>query len=44
MSRRLMGKASFFDLRDKSDKVQVYLRMNEIGKEEFDDYKEGRYR
>ena len=26
MSRRLMGKASFFDLRDKSDKVQVYLR------------------
>ena len=29
MSRRLMGKASFFDLRDKSDKVQVYLRMNE---------------
>ena len=27
MSRRLMGKASFFDLRDKSDKVQVYLRM-----------------
>lgn len=41
MSRRLMGKASFFDLRDKSDKVQVYLRMNEIGKEEFDDYKKG---
>ena len=41
MSRRLMGKTSFFDLRDKSDKVQVYLRMNEIGKEEFDDYKKG---
>ena len=41
MSRRLMGKASFFDLRDKSDKVQIYLRMNEIGKEEFDDYKKG---
>ena len=41
MSRRLMGKASFFDLRDKTDKVQVYLRMNEIGKEEFDDYKKG---
>ena len=41
LSRRLMGKASFFDLRDKSDKVQGYLRMNEIGKEEFDDYKKG---
>ncbi|MGN0632992.1 MAG: lysine--tRNA ligase [Oscillospiraceae bacterium] len=41
MSRRLMGKASFFDLRDKSDKVQVYLRMNEIGKEAYEQYKKG---
>lgn len=41
MSRRLMGKASFFDLRDRSDKVQVYLRMNEVGKEAYDQYKKG---
>lgn len=41
MSRRLMGKASFFDLRDKSDKVQVYVRMNDVGKEEFDRFKKG---
>ena len=41
MSRRLMGKASFFDLRDKSDKVQIYVRMNDIGKEEFDRFKKG---
>lgn len=41
MSRRLMGKASFFDLRDKSDKIQVYVRTNDIGKENFDDYKKG---
>lgn len=41
MSRRLMGKASFFDLRDKTDKIQVYVRMNEVGKEEFDLFKKG---
>ena len=41
MSRRFMGKASFFDLRDKSDKIQIYVRMNEIGKEEFDRFKKG---
>ena len=41
MSRRLMGKASFFDLRDKSDKVQIYVRTNDIGKDEFALYKKG---
>ena len=41
MSRRLMGKASFFDLHDKSGKIQVYLRMNEVGKEAYDSYKKG---
>ncbi len=38
MSKRMMGKASFMDLRDKSGKVQLYVRMNEVGKESFDRY------
>ena len=38
MSKRMMGKASFMDLRDKSGKVQLYVRMNEVGKEAFDRY------
>ncbi len=41
MSRRLMGKASFFDISDKSGRIQVYLRMNEVGKEAYDAYKKG---
>ena len=38
MSKRMMGKASFMDLRDKSDKVQLYVRLNEVTKENFDRY------
>ncbi len=38
MSKRMMGKASFLDLRDKSGKVQLYVRLNEVGKEDFDRY------
>ena len=38
MSKRMMGKAAFLDLRDKSDKVQLYVRLNEVGKEDFDRY------
>lgn len=38
MSKRMMGKASFMDLRDKSGKLQLYIRMNEVGKESFDRY------
>ncbi len=39
MSRRHMGKASFFDLRDHSDRMQMYIRMNEVGKEAFEAFK-----
>ena len=39
MSKRIMGKASFADVRDKSDRIQVYVRMNDVGKEEFDGFK-----
>ena len=36
---RDMGKANFIDLSDRSDKMQVYVRVNEIGEEEFADFK-----
>ena len=39
MSKRIMGKASFADVRDKSDRIQVYVRMNDVGKDEFTDFK-----
>ena len=39
MSWRDMGKANFIDVRDGSDRIQVYVRMNEIGKEAFADFK-----
>ena len=32
MSWRDMGKANFIDIRDKTDRMQVYVRMNDIGK------------
>lgn len=31
MSRRIMGKAAFLDLRDKSGKIQVYVRRDDVG-------------
>ncbi|MGN0612944.1 MAG: lysine--tRNA ligase [Porcipelethomonas sp.] len=39
MSWRDMGKANFIDVRDESDRIQVYVRMNDIGKEEFQEFK-----
>ncbi len=35
MSWRKMGKANFLDLRDRSGRIQVYVRMNDIGEEAF---------
>ena len=35
MSWRKMGKANFLDLRDKTGRIQVYVRINDIGEEEF---------
>ena len=35
MSKRVMGKAAFMDLRDASGKVQLYLRQDALGKDEF---------
>ena len=39
MSRRIMGKASFADVRDASDRMQIYVRIDEVGKERFDEFK-----
>ncbi|MBO5797091.1 MAG: lysine--tRNA ligase, partial [Clostridia bacterium] len=35
MSRRIMGKASFMDLRDNSDHMQIYVRRDDIGVDEY---------
>ena len=39
MSWRDMGKANFIDVRDSSDRMQVYVRMNDIGADEFAEFK-----
>lgn len=39
MSWRDMGKANFIDIRDSSDRIQVYVRSNDIGKDEFAEFK-----
>ena len=39
MSWRDMGKANFIDVRDKSDRIQVYIRSNDIGADLFKEFK-----
>ena len=39
MSWRDMGKANFIDIRDKSDRIQVYVRSNDIGADLFKEFK-----
>jgi lysyl-tRNA synthetase class 2 len=39
MSKRGMGKASFMDLRDGTDRMQVYVRLNDVGEETYADFK-----
>jgi lysyl-tRNA synthetase class 2 len=39
MTWRNMGKANFINVRDGSDRMQVYVRMNDIGEEEFKEFK-----
>ncbi|MCH5195039.1 MAG: lysine--tRNA ligase [Oscillospiraceae bacterium] len=39
MSWRDMGKANFIDVRDGSDRMQVYIRMNDIGEDAFAEFK-----
>ena len=39
MTWRNMGKANFIDVRDSTDRMQVYVRMNDIGEEQFKEFK-----
>ena len=39
MSWRDMGKANFIDIRDGSDRIQVYIRSNEVGADLFKEFK-----
>ena len=39
MSRRIMGKASFLDLRDGSDRMQVYVRRDDVGEDVYARFK-----
>ena len=39
MSRRDMGKANFIDIHDASGRMQVYVRVNDVGEEGFAEFK-----
>jgi len=39
MSWRDMGKANFIDVRDSSNRMQIYVRMNDIGADEYAEFK-----
>lgn len=39
MSMRDMGKASFFDLQDRYDKIQIYAKTDDLGEENYNDFK-----
>ena len=39
MTKRVMGKASFCDLMDKSGRIQIYVRRDEIGEEPYAAFK-----
>ena len=39
MSRRDMGKANFIDVADGKGRIQCYIRINDIGEENFEQYK-----
>lgn len=39
MSRRVMGKASFLDVADKTGRIQVYFRIDEVGEEVYKEFK-----
>ena len=39
MRKRDMGKASFVDVRDSSDKMQVYIKIDDVGQESYESVK-----
>lgn len=39
MNRRNMGKANFIDVRDDTDRMQIYVRMNDVGEDIYPEFK-----
>ena len=39
MSKRIMGKASFAQIQDSEGRIQLYIRMNDLGEEAYSDFK-----
>lgn len=39
MSKRGMGKASFCDLQDRDGKIQLYVKIDDVGEESYEDFK-----
>ena len=39
MTKRIMGKASFCHMQDREGRIQVYVRKDAIGEEEYNDFK-----
>ncbi|PAU95532.1 lysine--tRNA ligase [Aliifodinibius salipaludis] len=37
MTRRIMGGSTFFNLQDSEGEIQVYIRKNDVGKEEYNE-------
>ena len=40
MSRRIMGKASFADLQDRSGRIQLFVKKDELSEQGYDTFKE----
>ena len=39
MSKRGMGKASFFDIQDREGRIQIYIKVDEVGEEQYAEFR-----
>ncbi|NLE25671.1 MAG: lysine--tRNA ligase, partial [Clostridiaceae bacterium] len=39
MSKRGMGKSSFCDLQDRDGRIQLYVRINDVGEDQYESFK-----
>ena len=39
MSKRVMGKASFAHIQDSAGQIQIFVRIDDVGKEQYEDFK-----
>ncbi len=39
MAKRGMGKTSFCDIQDRDGKIQLFVRINELGEEAYEEFK-----